>query len=379
MASPFPYGFVSPLKYHLSTLATVNYPGMKISPLNFVKALLENKPPINIASINGSSPLSLNAQSGQIREAKVKYLQRRTDDDVSDTDECGTTFIHKYLEQSIEAPRFAQAGFFIDLPTLKRYEDAAMQLVQTGNPNVPVLQEVWTQIMHTVNAVLSKIDAALISDVTFGVNVTTGNNSPKTLNINKLGNMYDLTNGLLELANDYQENEFSGTAIIVGNGLFNRFANARAATGVNAGGINVASVFDYKWYFDIKTTSGWGANQIGVFAPGTIGLVDFDNYMTFPRDRFGTSQFTILPLPLETSTGEVVTMNFNVQIKEVDCPSTQLDTPYGTTAAGRGMEVYISKNFGLWQLPTDAYAAGDRLAGVNGALNYDVTNDCVEC
>lgn len=376
-----PFGFVEALKQHLSVLTLTNYPGTKITPQNFLKALLINNPRLNVSGVNGEriDPLKLNTVDGSIREVKVKYLPRRTAEDVTEEDTCETTYINQYRESEILAPRFAKVGFFVDIATMRRYEAAAIQAMNIGDPNITVLNEMWTQILHSVNALISKIDQRIIGDVVFGVNAVTQNNAVKTININKDGQVYDLTAGLLEIANDYQHNEGTGRAMIVGNGLFNRFAIAKGSTVANAGGINVANLFDYDWFLDLNTNAQWGTNEIGVFFPGTIGFVDVDKYINPLRGRHGTSEFGMLPLPVETVFGGVPVMTrFNLQIREVDCPSEHISN-YTTTSTGRGYEIYISKNYGLWQMPIDAYSDVDRMKGFNGALNYLITNNCDGC
>jgi hypothetical protein len=72
-------------------------------------------------------------------------------------------------------------------------------------------------------------------------------------------------------------------------------------------------------------------------------------------------------------------MTFDIQIKELDCP-TELANSYGDLSTyDRGYAVILSKRYGLFQIPSDAYSTADRLDGVNGALNYEVTNVCEEC
>lgn len=376
-------GFVEPLKQHLSVLAGVNTPAMKISPQNFLKALLLNSPMLNVSGVNGEriDPLKLSTNIGDVREVKVKYLQRRTAADVVEEDNCDTSFINGYKESDITAPRVAKLGFFVDIETMKRYEAAAKEAVSTGNPNITILNEIWTQIMAAANGIVSKIGQRLVGDVVWGVNAVTQNNTAKTININKDGNTLDLSSGLLEIANDYQLNEGAGKPFIVGNGLFNKFAQAKQSIGINGGGINVANLFDYDWFLDINTisASNWGANEIGVFAPGTIGFVDVDKYIGWFTGRHGVSTFTTIMLPVETVAGQPpVMMRFNLQIKEVDCPSTHVQN-YVSTSTGRGYEIFLLKRYGLWQLPLDAYADSDRLKGTNGALNYVISNNCDGC
>ena len=144
--------------------------------------------------------------------------------------------------------------------------------------------------------------------------------------------------------------------------------------------MNLAALNGYKFYNDINSTTNvnWGANYVGVFAKGTIGYIDIDRYVAWKTGRFGTSWFAQIQLPIESSEGVVTMTNFNLQIIERDCPTEQYDG-YNDTQVDRGYQVIISKRFGLFQQPTDAFQAGDRLNGNNGSLRYTLTNDCDPC
>lgn len=375
-------GFVPNLLGSLPTLMGANYGGFKISPYGFLKALLQNNPNLNVSGVNGEriDPLKLTTNvSGQVREVKVKYLPRATEASVTEEDTCETNKINEYLESEITAPRVAQYAFFLDYNTVRRYEAGAAQVVQLGNPNIPVVQEVMTQIMSGVNAIISKIDGRLLGDVVWGANFNTQNNLTKDVNINKNGTVFDLTEGMIDIMADYQANEFFGQPIIVGSGLFNNYMLARPGVSANQSGFNMAAFNDFRWYYDVKAQTEWGTNEIGVFAPGSIGIVDISKYLTFESGEFGTSDFGTIMLPVETVPGGAPVMwTFAIQVKEVDCPSEHVHN-YTSVSTGRGLEIYIRKHYGLWQQPIDMYADGDRLNNVNGALSYRITNECVNC
>jgi hypothetical protein len=375
-------GFASALLQSLPVLMGQNYPGFKISPSGLFKSLIENAPQLQVSGVNGEriTPLSLSTDGvGQIHDVTVKFLPRLRPASVGTEDDCTTDNILTYLEQSITAPRTAQQTLFIDWNTVRRYEAAAVELLSLGTtPNIGVIREVNTQIMHAVNSIINHIDNNLLTDVTWGANTVTQNQLAKTININKDGNVFDLTNGMIEIMNDYQLNEFTGTPVIVGSGLFNNFVLSRPGVGINGGGLNIAAFNDYKWYLDVNATSNanWGANRVGVFAPGSIGFVDIDEYVGFQAGRFGTSEFATIMLPVGNDTS--TTFRFGIQIREVDCPSTHIRN-YSAENTGRGYEIYIRKRYGLWQQPIDAYDDGDRLNNVNGALRYVLSNDCDSC
>lgn len=376
-------GFVPYLLGHLKVLTAANYPGAKITTAGFTKLLVENNPRLNVSSINGEKidPLKLSTVDGHIREVKVKYMPRVLTSQVATEDTCDNNLVMGYNESEITAPLFRSLSFYLPWGFLERYAKEASNLKSIAQPRIGVLQELEDQLMNTVNGLIGSIDAALLAQIVWGINQTTGANTAKAININKDSSVFDLSNGIIELLYDAKQNEIMGTPLIVGSGLFEKFEMLKPGIGTAQNGVNMAALNAYKFYADYYAPAAGtlGANQVGVFAPGTVGLVDIDRYIAWKTGRHGTSEFAQIALPVENPNGgPAAMMVFNLQIKEFDCP-VEVATQYGTQTLDRGYQVILSKNFGLWQQPTDAYQTGDRLEGNNGSLRYELSNDCDPC
>jgi len=360
-----------------------NYTGTKITPSGFLKMCLENQPSAQLTSVNGQSVEygKLSTASGMIRDLKYKFLPRITDEQIGDTDNCDNDFGFQYSEGSIETPLFSKGGFQLEWGFVERYEEEAARMVATGNPSTPVLQELVTQLMHTVNGMIVNIDKKLLNQLVFGVNAENGSSAHKNININKDGSVLDLSAGITEILSDAAINEFAGDPLIVGSGLFNKFEIAKSNIGLNAGGMN-ASQGGYDFYYDINAASGTqiGADSIGVFARNSVGFFDIDRYIAWKAGKHGNSWFCTIQLPVENPVAGAapVMMPFNLQIKEIDCPEEDFDG-YDTRVMGRGYKIILTKRFGLFQQPLDAYQPTDRLAGTNGALRYKIANECDGC
>jgi hypothetical protein len=377
-------GFAPALLQHMKVVAEQNYAGIKITPSGFFKALIENNPALRVVGAGGESidPLKLSTKAGHIRDVKLKYLPRITDSQIGTEDNCDNDQIFQYNEMDLAAPSFRKFSFFLDWRFVERYQEEASKLVTTGNPSTSVLQELVDQIQHAVNGLVVSMDKALLAQTVFGTNVTTGNNLAKSININKDGSVLDLSQGLIEILSDAQENEFNGELILVGNGLFNKFEIAKAGGALNGTGnaMNLAALSGYKWYNDINsaTAINYGANAVAAFAKGTVGYVDIDRYVAWKTGKFGSSWFTQIMLPITSGDGVQTMTNFNLQIIEKDCPSEMYDG-YNQSSVDRGYQVIISKRFGLFQQPSNSYQAGDRLVNNNGSLLYNIANDCDPC
>lgn len=368
---------------HMKALAQNNYSGKKIRAAGLVRALLENNPSLQVSSINGHTlnGMKLSTPQGHIKDVRIKYLPRIVPSQIATEDNCDNNMIFQYTESSLSAPKIAKWGFYLDWGFVERYQEEASRLVSAGGtPNVTVLNELLEQLMHSVNGLIGKIDQELVSSVVWGTNSVTGNNAVKTININGDSNRLDLSSGITEILSDAQDNEVADDLILVGNGLMNKFEIAKGSLSAAQNGFDLSVLGGYQWYHDLYTAAGWGANQVGAFAKGNVGFVDIDRWVAWKAGRHGNSDFLQIQLPVNTGkAGEPVQMmNFNVQIKEIDCPTEVFDG-YNTRTVDRGHQVLITKNYGLWQLPADTYQAADPLNGVTGAFRYVVSNDCDPC
>ena len=371
-----PLGFAPNLLGDLRDLTLENYPGMKITPAGFLRLLIENNPNLQVGSINGnrvSNGMPLTNDLGHIKEVKVKYKPRIVPSQVREEHNCDNQVVMQYTESEITAPRVAEFSFYKERSFLSRYMEEATQKRTVGTPPTGTLRELVDDMMHVVNGLIGKIDLQVTSDVNWGVNVATGLNTAQSININKDATVLDLSNGVLKILADAQVNELMGELLIAGSGLMNNYEIMRGVSSADGAGIDRKQLGGYKWYYDLYAPTSWGANQVGVFAPGTVGFVDIDNYIAFKAGKLGNSWFTRVLLPVQT--GNTVTqMWFDLQIKEYDCP-VELFDGYETRALGPGYQFILSKNYGLWQAPSNSVQATDRLFGANGSLRYVLLTD----
>ncbi len=362
-------GFAPALLRDWADLAQQNYPGTKITPAGFLQMLLEHTdiPGVRIVEENG-----------HIKTVTVKYKQRATLDQVAENDTCDIDLIPSWLEAPLTAVRFAKHATWFPRDTIARYAEEASRKTTIGTPPTGILKEIADQIAYSANAIIQRIDTRLLGDVDWGKNVVYGDDAVHDLNINKDATVNDLDTGYAKLLNDAFENEFMGELLIAGSGLFNiaemyRTQNVLTA---NQAGVNLARFTGYRFYPDLwaKSSANWGTNDIGVFSKGAIHLVDLDKYKGFRTGHLANSDFFQITINVNG-----VPMKFDAQLREIDCPTEILDIYGNSGSYSEGYQLILKKTYGLFQLPSDAYAASDRLTGVNGAIHYNVTNICEAC
>lgn len=356
---PFNFiGFVQAFLTNINLIAQQNDPQMKVSPAGFLRMLMENNAMTNINNL-------ADLQQGQDRSIVVRYMQRGTKANVTHVDDCDTPITASWKEANIGRPLFTKLGIFISETEMRKYQQEAVQTMQAGTPSQPLMQGLYYLILSQMNGFIADMDSQLVSAqaAKWGNNIAY---SPaagaKTINF---GKEFELEDGYIKLLTDMKTNEVAGEVMIVGNGLVNAVDTyAKLKSGIDSRGFGSLALNAYD---DIESATLWGANHFGAFAKGNIGLVDFNKYVGAYAGERGGSVFFTLPIPTILANGEYSALTLDAQLKYVDCPVYDAE---GTKIADRGWKLILSKSYGLFNLPSDAHAAGDRLNGVNGAFHY---------
>ncbi|GHT33564.1 hypothetical protein FACS189434_07990 [Bacteroidia bacterium] len=343
----------------------MNDPQTKITPPGFLQMLLENGTRTQVTNIDS-------LLNGSTRTVTLRYQQRGLESQVSDDDDCETDIIPQWQQSDLSNPAFAKIGLEIDEATLRSLQEEARTLqlldgravtsqdvvnaasaLQTNVGKVPyvLVETLRTQI----NSLISKIDTDLVAAqaTAWGKNIATGSNAAQDIN---LANTPDLNDGIVKILDNANINEIYGPIQIVGNGLISRYKQLQLLkTGIDGGGFGALNL---NIYDDVKTATSWGANHFGVFAQGNIAFVDWSKYKFIKQNADGSVDFP-LPLSLTLSNGKIFNLTFDCTIM------------YDRCAGGGGKyKLIIAKNYGLWNLPANAFASADRLNGYNGSLHY---------
>lgn len=357
-------GIAQGLLINAATITGINDPTLKITPAGFLRALMENNA---MTSINNLPDL----QQGMDRDIAIRYQQRGNESEVTTLDDCDTPLTAEWKETTIGRPMFSKIGIFISDADMRKYEAEATKTLevtangtQIDSTRQPLMLGLYETMLAKINALISHMDSQLVSAqaTKWGKNAAYGDSNAHTLTF---GTTPTMTDGIVKLQADMMENEVAGDVIVVGNGgvvlndIYNRFK-----TGMDAAGIAATPL---RAYADSKTATAWGANHFGAFAKGNIGLVDFCKYKGEFAGERGDSVFFTLPVPTTLANGEYASLEFDCQLKYVDCPVYDSENH---KIADRGYKLIVSKSYGLFNLPNDAFAANDRLAGVNGAFHY---------
>jgi hypothetical protein len=361
-------GFCPYLLKHINEIAGDNAPGRKMHVAGFLA--------MTFCCQNSSvSPLQDAYTGGHQRSMVVKYRRRPLVSDVQETDDCTINAQPGYEEWTLPALNHASYSFHISDDQISRYCNDASRMVNLGQPATSAMQEVYELIVEGANVVMKKInqDLVTLAATEFGVNVANGSSSGKIININQDGDKLILDNGIVDMMQDLQVNEICGDPCIVGGGLFAAYTKAQALACCNAAGIDFSKTGLPRFFFDKDTQTIWGNNAIGVYAPGSVKFISRNKYVGAFAGQRPNSFFTVLPLPVEEfgcADDCLRDLMLDLQLKYYDCRTEVSDGVF----VDRGWQGIISKSYGLWIQPDNAFQSGDELEGTNGTLKYFIGN-----
>jgi len=375
-------GFCEALLLHLDSIAGQNYPGQKVTIPGFLNMLLTQP--------NRPTPIQDALSNGHYRNVNVKYLPRTTSSQVTTSDTCAVDVVPTYKETTVTVGNIVQTGVWISDDTIRKYCEDASATVAIGQPATQLMNEQLVGILHAMNGLYQRMENVLTTSMAsnFGRHKATGTNAAVGVNIKQDASLNDLGTGITKLLMDAENNEFCGAPMIVGAlgslmhaySLQMKYRGLAPAEGWNPQAMADASGFNF--FASGQTGSTWGANHIGMFAPGSVHLVErLDNVGSFAGQR-GSSFFTTIVDPRTqcwTPNG-LGNMTFDLQVKYIDCPNdftTQIASGYineGNVVADRGTLLIIKKRYTLFTIPTDAYDGADAIFGANGTLRYSISN-----
>lgn len=318
--------------------------------------------------------------SGHVKDIKLKFRPRSTPGNSSASFSCDADTARTYSEATIAQSLFRQIAVHFSFDTIAKFEEEASQL--RSMPNVParlggIMNEVYNTLSSEMNGLLGSIDIDLLTKMgtSWGVNASTGLNTATTVNFNDDGTVNSFAEGMTKLLYDVSYNEMNTANVgIVGNGHIASYYLQKGALGANQSGLNAGALGYPSFYNDFYSVSAWGANKFGIIDKQSLQFLDLNSNQGFKVFDYGTSVYFMMPFPITTSNGNVVTMNFDVQVKFIDCP-TEIDDRYGNPQTLQpGMIVFVRKPFDIFLPPSTSYAADDRLSGNNGTLLYTATN-----
>ena len=366
--------------YILQDIVTVtkeNTPEFKVQPNGYTRMLLNN----------GTAVIKNDSFNGHTKTVQVKKSQRFTIEQTDTSFSCDNQLVPSYNEDTVTVASKRQIAIHVDDETIAQYcdEHSAMSNLATRNGSRPIMQEFLRRIFNAANALMRGVNQDLLTlqVSTFGVNRVTGLSTSTSLNLPKDTGVQPLDQGMNKLLTDYKRNEGFGRPQVVGAGFMLSYAMQQfGKAGFDESGVDSRIPFGaIDYYYDEDVESKWGSNQIGVFQPNAVQLVEYLRYQGFKAgSKPGASEFSVISMPVFMGKEDVAVLDFDLQVKYYDCAETITDAyTGGSLDIEKGWSIILSKQFGLYTLGSTEYRAEDPLTGNRGSLRYTLTNDCDSC
>jgi hypothetical protein len=371
-------GYALPILLHIAAIAGTN-PAKKLTPLGFLQMILSR--------MDDSVQWSQQYKDGHETDLKVKFRRRPLISEVRDAESgCEVASNPAYEEFTVPGLVHREVSFHLTNAQIRQYAKDSSDYVKLNTQDnrallereTSVMKEVYSLFMEYGGVLLQSINEALVTQMStaFGTNIVTGDANARALTFG-LGTVA-MQDALVQLMTDWRENEMTDDVAIVGHGPFanldlvKKFYSQMPNTqGMNMSALN--SAIPNVWY-DKACKAIWGANQVGVFAKGSVHLLTRNRYEGNFAGRLANSSFFTMALPVNELTVPqpfLDRLKFDVQIKEIDCP-TEVVINGETKIVSEGVVVFLKKKFSLFTLP-EMYQAEDPLVGTNGTLRYSIT------
>ena len=369
-------GLAKPLLQDLATVAGAAYPGVKVDAHGFLAMAITNTRPTDIR---------ITSEPGHKKQVDIKYKKRYTKVQTDTSLSCDNVLTPSWQEGTVSINNVRQIAMHWNDETIAQYmADASARVNAPGSqPGTSFIAEILTDIQHAANAIMDGVNDDLLGLISWGRNRVTGVSTATSINFSADTTVQKYSEGFPRLLADYRKNNLTGRPQVVGGG---NFLNVIMANGLKTGadqfGMDTRiALAGMDFYFDQDFDSVIASNNIGVFEPGAVKFVSYDRYTGFKAGNKGVSEFFQITLPyIDNVTGLVTPVNFDAQLKYDDCGGTYTDAYSDQSVTlEKGYNLILSKTFGLYQIPADAYRMEDSQFLVNGALLYSVTTNCDTC
>lgn len=352
-----PLGYCEAILLGLEDIAKNNDTQFKLTPIGFAEMLNDGN--------NASTEIKgYDRGDGHQVDVRVRYLQRSTVSDTLTSRDCAQGAHQPYRETTATINGFRQITIGLDLAEVRKYCSDASDMVRVGSPASNVMREHLKRVLIALNGLRVGMNRDLLT--TMANNFSPKPGAPATAkDVVLLGKhatgsnetQSPILSGWNEVMQDYDAAELLDTPYVVGFGNFNRFNTAQNFSCCNADGFDPSRLSNnYRYYKDLSAEGIWGANHFGVFAPGVVQLITFNENRGEYAGSHGASEYGVIPDPT--------------------IPNLFWDFQLDFDTCNKKYNLIVSLKYGLWTVPSDSYKASDSNyygGSVYGAFRYRAT------
>lgn len=341
-AGEFTAGICERVQTSLNSILGGKSPEVQRTPVGYLQAITS---PQNTA---GVEMVPVDPGTGKKKKVRITYAQRGTEADVVDTqnDDCSTEIEKTPFEEEVEVTSYLRTKGI-------KFDDNEMR--KLCEPDSQWMSRIVNGEIDALVRVLNK-KLILQQSTNFGkFNPDISPSTKKTVQMLANSGESARYRGEVEILRDFQKLDVAGRPILIGDGNLDIYTQLQKVGCCNNFGVDLSQGGKFDYFYDrfLGDIIGGDDDFIGL-APGYVQLMTWNKYVGTYKKENGTFAHGTIMDPI---TG----LTFDMKWHFNDCNDTW------------------SLFFGLWYdlyfLPSDAYAAGDELRGVNYTLHYEATSD----
>jgi hypothetical protein len=337
----FTEGLCQKLQQDLANVAGQNAPSLKRDKVGYLDALMSEENRAGFEAIQLPT-------NGKYRGVQINYIQRGTEDAVNLT--CSNTC---ETDQEI-APKqeVFEINNCIETKGMKFSEDEMRKLCEADSVYVSNV------IMSQMNAINVALNKQLLSKQSTNFGNFADGTSLKSVKL-----FEDTTNAPRSIAaaqirSEYEQVGSSGAPMIIGSGNFDLYAKTQQIACCNSFGVDLARWTDYMYFNDRFVETVIGANQFIVLAPNAVQLVTWNKYVGDYAKRNDVFEHGTITDPF---TG----LTYDLKVHYDDCADE--------------WSIKLFLNWGVFFIPSNAFATGDVNEGVNYTFNFEDCSTIASC
>lgn len=333
--TPFTVGLCEKIQTTLIDLLGGNSPELMRTQVGYLQALTS---PQNTA---GVTYVPVDPGNGKNRKVRITYIQRGTDDNIV-TDEpegCDPQVFASPLETDVEITKYIGTKWF-------GFNESDMRKLCEKDASYR------GRVMNAqIDALMVKLNKQLIVDQAanfgaFNPVIYAGHKDVTMMNADGDGITYI---GAAQMKEDFANLNSSAKPIVVGAGNLSLYSTMAGIGCCNQLGQDLSQAADFDFFRDKYVDSILGANHFIGLVPGYVQLLTWNKYVGDYRKESATFAKGTIVDPV---TG--ITLDMKWEYKSCD----------------EQYAVQFSLHYELWYIPTDSFAEGDELEGVNFTLHY---------
>ena len=335
-AVPFTNGICVAVQSSLNELLNNNDPALKRTQVGYLQALVS---PQNTAGVN---IVPIDPGNGKKKKVRITWIQRGTVSDIvhTDAETCDAQVFPEPLEDDIEVTQFIATKWF-------GFNEDDMRLLCESDASYRgrVMSSKLDILMVELNKKLIALQSANFGN--FNPIIYTGFKDVTMLNNAGDGISYL---GEAQVQTDFQYLDSNAKPIVIGAGNLNLYAKMAKIGCCNDLGQDLSQAGQMDFFFDRHVNSILGANHFIGLVPGYVQLLTWNKYVgSYRKENDVFSAGTVV----DPYTGVTVDMKW---VYDYDCAEQY--------------KVRFSLHYDMWFIPTDSFASGDELEGVNFTLHY---------